>query len=155
MRRLLPFVLVAVVATAAILAVSDRSDGGCPSGPEAKRVADSFVSALIRNDRSDAEEYVSGDAAALRADMPGASAKPGSTASVLRRAKRSTVKTCSVGLLAIVEAPPNDPCFSYDLETFGGGWLRSGGKMFPVNDFRVLMGCDGGEWRVTGTVRIE
>lgn len=155
MRRLVPF-LVAVVAGAAVFYVSDGGKDGCPSqsGREAKRVADSFVSSLIQQD-DDAEKYLSSDAQALRADMPGTSLKPRSTAAVLRTAKRSRVETCSLGFLGFVDAPPNDPCFVYDLETFGGGWLNAGRKMFPVNDFRVLMGCDGGEWRVKGTLRIE
>jgi hypothetical protein len=154
MRSAVLLLSIAVVAGAAIFFVSDRG-GGCPSpsGPEAKRVADSFVSALIRQD--DAERFVSSDAEAMRRDMPGTSTQPRSIAHVLGRAKRSTVETCSLGFLGIVDAPPNDPCFVYDLETFGGGWLNAGRKMFPKNDFRVLMGCDGGEWGVKGTLRIE
>jgi hypothetical protein len=157
MRRAALAVLIAAVAGAAVFSVSNRGEAGCPSrsGPEAKRVADSFVSALIRQDGDDAMKYVSSDAEAMRADMPGASANPDSTAHVLSRAKRSTVETCSQGYLRLVGAPQNDPCFVYDIETFGGGWLSAGRKMFPVHDFRVLMGCDGGEWRVKGTVRIQ
>ncbi len=155
MRRIaLPLVLLVV---AVGLVYSSRGGGqhcAPATGKQPKAVADQFVAALVAADGGKARSYLSSDADALRGNMPIASGEPVSLRGVLRKARRSTIARCAAGLLSVVGAPGDDPCFIYGLMTLGGGWLM-GEKTFPDGDFRVLLGCDGSTWRVKGTLRID
>jgi hypothetical protein len=151
-RRVWLALALAVLAVAAVF----RTVGGprgCPPPREAKRVADAFVTALVQQDGGRASRYLNADAEALRNDMPSAYTGQHPVTRIVRRAKQTTVEACSLGFLAVVDVPRNDPCFVYPLSTSGGGWLLAGRSFFEGGDFRVMMGCDGGNWGVEGTIR--
>jgi hypothetical protein len=145
---------VAILVGAGVIYLS-RGESDCEAGSReaAKRVADAFVSALVRQERERAHRYLSSDADAVRRNLPRVSTDAGVLSSILRRARSSTVEACGKGFLELAGARSRDPCFVYPLTTTGGGWLR-GRKRFRDADFRVVLGCEGDEWRVKGTLRI-
>jgi len=128
-------------AGAVLFLATGTSSGGCPPQSEAGPAADRFVKTLLTRGPDEADDYVASYAGPVRESLP-------SLPPVPQRRANEVVRTRTLGLNPLCNASTSifpetenaGPCFVYDL---------------PTSRLTVYLGCDAGEWKVTGIERMS
>jgi hypothetical protein len=137
--------LVAAAAAGACLSLTgcgSLTGSGCSSasGPGPRREADAYIRDLVTGGRRAAAKDFASFATyvydRLPAPVPGQNVKR-----VLASGRRGSPDSCTF-IQGFGMAAGVDPCFRYA--------LRTEDDRAPPYEFSVIVGCDGGRWRVSG-----